>query len=244
MPAICNLLGILFYFCISFQIILSEDLPDVSDQFEELYTHKYSIYHRLSHHSNYSKRGNLLVVPSRSVAKYLPDEGEISAFVDAEKNSLNKGQDLNETIYHVQIIDDENQKQTFVSFTKWCLLQSSNFEDEIIVHLNHENKLFHFDYYTAQSRCNQNSPETASFKTSVQTIKAVKGVVPKLAKAAPIRPDGTVEPPHEEKTFLQKYWIYIVPLLLILMFGGGPAEEGQGQGGGQGGQGTRPAPRQ
>ncbi|GAA6043559.1 hypothetical protein JCM8097_001225 [Rhodosporidiobolus ruineniae] len=46
--------------------------------------------------------------------------------------------------------------------------------------------------------------------------------------------DGKIIPPPVEKSFIQKYWIYIVPALLIIAFSGGdaPAEGGQGGGGG------------
>lgn len=33
--------------------------------------------------------------------------------------------------------------------------------------------------------------------------------------------DGKVIAPPPEKSFIQKYWIYIVPVLVIMMMGGG-----------------------
>lgn len=40
--------------------------------------------------------------------------------------------------------------------------------------------------------------------------------------------DGKVVPPAAEKSFIQKYWLYIVPALIIIMMSGGeePGKEG------------------
>ncbi|CAG8758227.1 1813_t:CDS:2, partial [Dentiscutata heterogama] len=70
------------------------------------------------------------------------------------------------------------------------------------------NNVFHFDYYTSVDICNStfaSTSQTADFKTTVQIIKAVSGTRPKLSRAMPVREDGTVEKPPEEKSFLQKY---------------------------------------
>jgi hypothetical protein len=55
-----------------------------------------------------------------------------------------------------------------------------------------------------------------------------EGPSPKLNSPAPVNPDG--QPPVEEveKTFLQKYWVYLVPLVLLALTSGG--------GGGGGGE--------
>jgi hypothetical protein len=61
-----------------------------------------------------------------------------------------------------------------------------------------------------------------------------------VQKAPEFLPDGTVKPPVQEKGWLAKYWMYILPLVLMLVLGGGPpppeesaaAEGGGGVGGG------------
>ncbi|GAA5892624.1 hypothetical protein JCM6882_005662 [Rhodosporidiobolus microsporus] len=69
-------------------------------------------------------------------------------------------------------------------------------------------------------------------------VKPEEPVRPKQAKEQqPVRLDeeGKVIPPPAEKSFVQKYWMYIVPALLILMIGGGdPPKDGGGEGGGGG----------
>ncbi|GAA5955305.1 hypothetical protein JCM3765_003276 [Sporobolomyces pararoseus] len=58
-------------------------------------------------------------------------------------------------------------------------------------------------------------PEQVESKTPVQLDK-----------------QGKVIPPPKPKSFIQKYWLYIVPVLIVLMMGGGPEEEQKGGGGG------------
>ncbi|CAG8728004.1 1238_t:CDS:2, partial [Cetraspora pellucida] len=158
---------------------------------------RYAVYHKLPHHSKYLKRGEVVVTLSRAVAKYY-DTGDvlsINEFENADKTN-------NDPYYLIKLVDEQNPKNVMESFTKMCLLKASKFEDEIIIHLN-GNNAFHFDYYTSIDQCNSTSvltSQTANFKTIIQIIKPVNG-----ARAMPIREDGTVEKPPEEKSFLQKY---------------------------------------
>ncbi|CAG8453104.1 2688_t:CDS:2 [Ambispora leptoticha] len=238
----------LLYNVVSSESVIDTEKEEVEQ--EQLYEHKYTIYHKLSYpESTFKKRGQLTLIPSRSVAKYSPADNENDASLTLT-DSLNSQNDNDTILYHIKLVDEQDPNKSFISFTKWCLLLTSDFEDEIIIHLDKDSNLFHFDYYTTQPLCTassdayKNVPSIPKFKTTAQTIKAVKGVRPKLAKAAPLRPDGTIETPPPEKSFLQKYWIYIVPLLIVLLFGGGPEEEGQRGQGGQGGQGGRPNAQQ
>jgi len=43
-----------------------------------------------------------------------------------------------------------------------------------------------------------------------------------IQKAPEVLPDGTVKPAPPEKSWLAKYWIYILPVVIMLVLGGGP----------------------
>jgi len=53
--------------------------------------------------------------------------------------------------------------------------------------------------------------------------------LPKLHAPPPLTPQGEVVQPVPEKSFLQKYWMYIVALLLIFFLAGGDEEKPRAQ---------------
>jgi len=59
--------------------------------------------------------------------------------------------------------------------------------------------------------CRPSLPEQAQEQTPVQIDK-----------------EGKVVPPPKPKSFIQKYWLYIVPVLIVLMMGGGAEDEQKG----------------
>lgn len=80
--------------------------------------------------------------------------------------------------------------------------------DRIVVHLNEDNTVRNIDY-------------SVDGIDSVQVIKRVsKGPVPGMKE--PIKlVDNEVPQEEAPKSFLQKYWMYIVPVVLMLMVSGG-----------------------
>ncbi|GAA5983278.1 hypothetical protein JCM11641_002247 [Rhodosporidiobolus odoratus] len=56
---------------------------------------------------------------------------------------------------------------------------------------------------------------------------------PKEQQPVRLDKDGKILPPPKEKSFIQKYWMYIVPVLLVMLMTGGE-EQGAGKGGGGG----------
>ncbi|KAK9474402.1 uncharacterized protein V1510DRAFT_428634 [Dipodascopsis tothii] len=74
--------------------------------------------------------------------------------------------------------------------------------------LSPEGKVWHIDYeYVPASQAQR----------SVVVVGASKGAQPVLQ--APITPDKPA--PKPEQSFVQKYWIFIVGVLLVLLLGGG-----------------------
>ncbi|KAN0063410.1 hypothetical protein ACQY0O_004576 [Thecaphora frezii] len=59
------------------------------------------------------------------------------------------------------------------------------------------------------------------FSTKVERSEAVRSVAPNLRTPPTTNDDGTIQTPPPEKTFLQKYWIYILPMLVVLLLPGG-----------------------
>jgi ER membrane protein complex subunit 10 len=74
----------------------------------------------------------------------------------------------------------------------------------------------------------------ASEETVVRVVadKSIsRGPEPVLSAPVVVNPDGTPPVQEQEKTFIQKYWMYMLPvLLLVLTSGGGGGGEEQTEG--------------
>lgn len=98
--------------------------------------------------------------------------------------------------------------------------------------LTSDNSLYHIGYFVTPS-----SKQNTIVK--ILPDKAIPvGPDPILDDPIVVKPDGEEPVDEVEKTFFQKYWIYILPLaFLILTSGGGGGQQQEGGGGGQGGGG-------
>ncbi|KAK9899935.1 hypothetical protein P389DRAFT_165023 [Cystobasidium minutum MCA 4210] len=76
------------------------------------------------------------------------------------------------------------------------------------------------------TRCQPGSRAT-SFNTTIRLSYPDTIASPRLHQPVMVnyQPDGTVKEPEPEKSFIQKYWMWIVPILLLLMTSGGGGEE-------------------
>ena len=98
------------------------------------------------------------------------------------------------------------------------LIQVSRKEEvteEITLYVSSDNVVYHISYVLKPS---------ASKQTLIKVIPdrlIPNGPTPKLNSPVVFNPDG--QPPVEEveKTFLQKYWIYLIPVVLLALTSGG-----------------------
>ena len=94
--------------------------------------------------------------------------------------------------------------------------------------LTSDNSLYHISYFVKPSSA-QNT-----FVNAIPDKAIPVGPDPILDDAVVVTADGEAPKEEVEKTFLQKYWIYIIPLVFILLTSGGGM--GQQQQEGEGGQ--------
>lgn len=69
-----------------------------------------------------------------------------------------------------------------------------------------------------------------NFKTQVVLKEVAKAPVPGLKQALPTNEDGTVVQPVPEKSFLQKYWFYLIPIAILLIMPAGDEDKGGAEG--------------
>ncbi|KAG0202990.1 ER membrane protein complex subunit 10 [Mortierella sp. GBA30] len=134
------------------------------------------------------------------------------------------------SFYQIQL-RDESRNWEAISSIKTCLLVASDFQEEITLHLDQNREVFAFDYYTSATTCQDDHKKEFPLKT-LDHFKNVKvdlatgrtGPKARYARAQAIKMDETGNP-AVEKTFFQKYWVYIVPVVLVMLLTGGEPEK-------------------
>ncbi|CAO3572580.1 unnamed protein product [Mortierella alpina] len=126
---------------------------------------------------------------------------------------------------------DESRNWEAMSSIKSCLLVASDFQEKITLHLDQNREVFAFDYYTSTSECEEEHQKEFPLKTldhfknvSVDLVPSQSGPKARYARAQGIKMDETGNP-AVEKTFFQKYWVYIVPIVLVMLLTGGEPEK-------------------
>ncbi|KAJ3054219.1 ER membrane protein complex subunit 10 [Rhizophlyctis rosea] len=128
------------------------------------------------------------------------------------------------SLYRVAVRIPGSDKELNAS-TPFCFLYGAGFKDHITIHVDEKGEPWHLDYLVPSSECK--SPEQGTievqFKTQVTIMHPVPATRPQLEEIVQGSPDGK---PPPEKSFLQKYWMYIVPILIILLLNGGEDSQG------------------
>jgi len=96
--------------------------------------------------------------------------------------------------------------------------------EEITLHVSSDNVVYHISYVLKPAS------EQSTIVKVIPDRSIPEGPNPALTTPVVVTPDG--QPPEEEveKTFLQKYWMYFLPIAILALTSGG----GGGGGGGGG----------
>ncbi|KAJ9478384.1 ER membrane protein complex subunit 10 [Pseudozyma hubeiensis] len=77
----------------------------------------------------------------------------------------------------------------------------------------------------------QPTAEELKFNTAIKSVHSQKAAKLTLRTAQPTNEDGTVKVPPPEKSFVQKYWMYAIPVaILLIMPDGGDERDGGAEG--------------
>ncbi|KND04983.1 uncharacterized protein SPPG_00667 [Spizellomyces punctatus DAOM BR117] len=167
----------------------------------------------------FTPRGSLVydpTSPKRTANKY-ESEVPIPDFL--------KGRDTSDRslLYRVRV--KGNNGVDLSAAVPVCLLQASEYREQLTLHLDSNGGPWHMDYLVDATDCDTSRKLGRSPRTQVLLERAVDGPRPKLDQIVESTPDGK---PAKEQSFLAKYWYYIVPIMIILMMGGGGEEPPQG----------------
>ncbi|KAJ1901540.1 hypothetical protein LPJ66_000714 [Kickxella alabastrina] len=113
-----------------------------------------------------------------------------------------------------------------------CRLNGAARPKEVfVVHAERNGALLHVDYAVGSlENCHSRTlVDVDGFDTQVVVRRRMQGPTPELAAAVSIDANtGSEKAPEVQKSFIMKYWYYIVPIVLMLLLTGEDAPQQEG----------------
>jgi hypothetical protein len=186
------------------------------------------IYHPLLPPVQFSIRGSLLL-----------SDGSVT-FSSAEtvahdlRYFAESLQSLDGALYQIALERKGDPTQGHWSFSSVnaCHLPTHT-EDHLVLHLTNQGDPFAVDYLVSPVPHNGACPDTnihpIAFPPFANTSVSVRSQnfppLPTLVTPPPLTAEGEVIKPEPEKSFFQKYWMYIMIAIFALLLTSGPEEE-------------------
>ncbi|KAE8745290.1 hypothetical protein FOCC_FOCC007975 [Frankliniella occidentalis] len=192
------------------------------------------LMHYLSDDGNPEDRGNITVQSIRTGSVALSQAGLMP-----HHSTRLKALARNDQIYRLQaMVEGSNDKVTkFLTFMKACALVESGLSDVLTVSLDHSGNVVAVSSSAPFAQCDGVFPsdnQLRFFNTTVIVKHMDVGPVPdtatyiqKIEREREARERGG--DPKDNRSFLAKYWMYIVPLVIfVLLSSAGQPEGGAG----------------
>lgn len=225
-----------------YTLLLVIVLSDTGSQQTELLALKtepfyIDLQHKFSSEDHFKVRGSILVRPK---TEYRPAQASFtqqqSLLSEADIATLREFSEKGDTYYLRATLrkkkagsDGESQRvsQTII---KSCSLSASNLVDTLVINLNPLNEFISVNILTTDPECIGDPPKSLSsqFNTTIQLDTGSLGPQPDTAtyikRLEEERQSKQKEGKEDNRSFFAKYWIYIVPAVIILMMLGGPEQ--------------------
>jgi len=149
-----------------------------------------------------------------------------------------------DVLYQVALSHEGDTSQATWDFSsvKACYLNQA-IAEVVTLHVNHDLKPYALDYFVSpipgDGSCPRSKTKVATPAEAMKTfsvgarylnttvLQRIAGTppLPELRAPPPLSPEGEVVTPVPEKSFIQKYWMYIGAIVLVFLVTGGPEEE-------------------
>ncbi|KAL1492146.1 hypothetical protein ABEB36_012634 [Hypothenemus hampei] len=162
-----------------------------------------------------------------------------SPLTDIEKHQIQKLAEDNE-LYKIKAIVTANDgtERTFISAVKACMLAESELDDKFAVSLDYMGRVIGVTSLIASKATCEGAvvplDKLKEFTTSVYVRHSETGAIPdtasyiqKLEREREAQEKGEVK---DNRSFLAKYWMYIVPVVIIMVISSASNPEAQGGG--------------
>ncbi|CAE7120815.1 unnamed protein product [Rhizoctonia solani] len=159
----------------------------------------------------FSHKGTVVLTPAG------PSYSPAGAFRDQLAEWISSSPDAR---YDIALETQENPDDWPRSSVKLCHL-SAAYEEFLTLHKTVSGDIFALDYHLDSVPKNGVCPHKPAAmyiaSTDIQIKSPSPAFTPRLKVPPPIGSDGQPTKPVPEKSFIQKYWMYIVPGLIILL---------------------------
>jgi len=175
--------------------------------------------------SDWSHRATLVLsmikqssVPAHNTPQYIPVSSN-------EKIEDLKNLESNDTLYHIRvpykvIEDDEVVEQYVSTVILACTLLQSDLKSTITIHMDSMGYISGLSMFTPAQSCSKTTTSAETFNTFTKISYASPGTVPDVNSFIEIKEKEEkkkMDEGSDKRSFLAKYWMYILPVALLMM---------------------------
>ncbi|XP_048780787.1 ER membrane protein complex subunit 10-like isoform X2 [Ostrea edulis] len=188
----------------------------------------------------FSKKGTVILKSLKGNRAFFSQSAPLTIDEQTKLKELARNNDIYRL--RLQTGSGSSSGEYVTTYTPACGILSSNLSDHIWIHFDQSGEVMGISVETTSSLCTPvDSFSLRDWNTSMEVSQTVLGPMPdtqsyieKLKREEQERSKGQTE---DKRSFLAKYWMYIVPIVLVMMLSGAGDQQGQGGGGGGGGGG-------
>lgn len=193
--------------------------------------------HKLGSNEHFKHRATILVRPKTDYragqASFTHQQGSLTESdlkILLESSAKGDTYFLRATLRKKKADQQERPPRVTQTIVKACSLASSNLADTLVVNLSPSNEFLSVNTFTTDPECDGELPLDlpSKFNTSIQLDLGSLGPQPDtvtyIKRLEEERQSKQREGKEDNRSFLAKYWIYIVPAVIILMMMGGPEQ--------------------
>ncbi|CAG9797250.1 unnamed protein product [Chironomus riparius] len=194
------------------------------------------LYHSLDANdvTGFTSRGNITII-SINLGDIVVNQKELNS----KERDVLKRLAKDKKLYRLkaEVVGSDGVKTTFLSSLKACHLIQSALHDFITINFDHNNAVLGVNIKavsldeTSDDCDNLGLDNFNEFSTVVNLknieaapIPDTQGFIQKLEREKEMRDKGEID----NRSFIQKYWMYIVPAVILLLVSGVTNTEGQG----------------
>lgn len=227
--------GLIYFILILKFTYIIADLDEGSDLDFTDAIQSITLYHQLSGSGAYLYRGVIAIYNPSTFANNIQQNLLTKEEYDLVAASADNGE-----LYKLKYVvkSRSGKEDTFHSFIKSSKIIEANLTDTIeILTDQSQSKIISFNHIAPRKIGNTAAPisfaqPSYSFRTTVKFNNAEKGPVPDITTFLTKlqREKDARKASKDNRPFLAKYWYYIVPVLVVVLFAGSPMGNQEGAG--------------